>query len=164
MPGLDKGDAVRIILAEIGPQVPVAYLGDDITDEGAFLALGTRGLTALVRPEWRKTAAALWMRPPEGLRDFLTRWLQACREGQHHLGQGRLVLNDCVPAVPAVLFQAFLCLRTDGVCGSSKPHSVVPMHLSELRKNRPKKLLDHWSRTLILAFCLATKHFLCREL
>jgi trehalose 6-phosphate phosphatase len=80
MPGFDKGDAIRIILQEIGPQVPVAYLGDDITDERAFLALGTRGLTALVRPEFRTTAAAVWIRPPEGLQDFLTRWLQACRE------------------------------------------------------------------------------------
>jgi trehalose-phosphatase len=86
MPGLDKGDAVRIILEEIRPEVPVAYLGDDITDERAFLALGTRGLTALVRPEWRKTAAAVWIRPPEGLQDFLTRWLQACRIGTESSG------------------------------------------------------------------------------
>jgi hypothetical protein len=28
------------------------------------------------------------MRPPEGLCDFLTRWLQACREGRHHLAAG----------------------------------------------------------------------------
>jgi len=83
MPGRDKGDAVRTILDEVGPEVPVAYLGDDLTDERAFLALGTLGLSVLVRPEWRKTAAALWIRPPEGLREFLTRWLQACREGQH---------------------------------------------------------------------------------
>jgi trehalose 6-phosphate phosphatase len=83
MPGKDKGDAVRTILEEIGPEVPVAYLGDDITDERAFLALGTRGLTVLVRPEWRPTAAAVWIRPPEGLHDFLTRWLQVCRDGQH---------------------------------------------------------------------------------
>jgi trehalose 6-phosphate phosphatase len=82
MPGFDKGDAVRTILDEIGPEVPVAYLGDDITDERAFLALGARGLTVLVRPEWRKTAAALWIRPPEGLQDFLTRWMQASRERQ----------------------------------------------------------------------------------
>ena len=77
MRGRDKGDAVRTILDEIGPQVPVAYLGDDMTDERAFLALGSRGLTALVRPEWRTTAAAVWIRPPEGLQDFLIRWLQA---------------------------------------------------------------------------------------
>jgi trehalose 6-phosphate phosphatase len=83
MQGRDKGDAVHTILDEIGPEAPVAYLGDDITDERAFLALGARGLTVLVRPEWRKTAAALWIRPPEGLREFLTRWLQACRQGQH---------------------------------------------------------------------------------
>ena len=83
MPGRDKGDAVRTILHEIGPEVPVAYLGDDLTDERAFLALGTLGLSVLVRPEWRETAAALWITPPEGLREFLTRWLQACREGHH---------------------------------------------------------------------------------
>jgi trehalose-phosphatase len=81
MPGRDKGDAVRTILKEIGPEVPVAYLGDDLTDERAFLALGTLGLSVLVRPEWRETAAALWIRPPEGLLEFLTRWLRACREG-----------------------------------------------------------------------------------
>ena len=81
MLGRDKGDAVRTIVDEVGPEVPVAYLGDDITDERAFLALGTRGLSVLVRPEWRKTAAALWIRPPEGLREFLARWLRACRDG-----------------------------------------------------------------------------------
>jgi trehalose-phosphatase len=86
MPGRDKGDAVRTILDEVGPEVPVAYLGDDLTDERAFLALGGRGLSVLVRPEWRPTAAALWIRPPEALREFLTRWLQACREGQHRAG------------------------------------------------------------------------------
>ena len=86
MPGRDKGDAVRTILDEIGTEVPVAYLGDDLTDERAFLALGTLGLSVLVRPEWRKTAAALWIRPPEGVREFLTRWLHACREGRHRAG------------------------------------------------------------------------------
>ncbi len=83
MPGRDKGDAVRTILDEIGPGVPVAYLGDDSTDERAFHSLGALGLSVLVRPEWRETAAALWIRPPEGLRQFLMRWLQACRERQH---------------------------------------------------------------------------------
>lgn len=86
MPDLDKGDAVRTILDEIGQEVPVAYLGDDLTDERAFLALGTRGLSLLVRPEWRETAARLWITPPEGLREFLTRWLQASRDGQDRAG------------------------------------------------------------------------------
>ena len=76
----DKGGAVRTILKEIGPEAPVAYLGDDMTDERAFLALRSPGLTALVRSEWRQTAAALWIKPPEGLLDFLAKWLQACQE------------------------------------------------------------------------------------
>jgi trehalose 6-phosphate phosphatase len=88
MPGRDKGDAVRTILDEIGPEVPVAYLGDDFTDEQAFFALSARGLSVLVRPEWRATSAALWIRPPEGLREFLTRWLHACREVNLKRGQG----------------------------------------------------------------------------
>jgi trehalose 6-phosphate phosphatase len=79
VPDLDKGDAVRTILNEIGTEAPIAYLGDDATDEQAFNALGDRGLTVLVRPAWRKTAARLWLRPPHDLLDFLTRWLQACR-------------------------------------------------------------------------------------
>jgi hypothetical protein len=35
------------------------------------------GLSVLVRPERRETAAALWFKPPEDVREFLTRWLQA---------------------------------------------------------------------------------------
>jgi trehalose-phosphatase len=77
MPGVDKGDAIRTILAEVGGEAPVAYLGDDLTDESAFAALGTRGLSVLVRPEWRESAAAHWIRPPRGLMDFLTRWAKA---------------------------------------------------------------------------------------
>jgi len=72
----DKGDAVRVLLREMGPDVPVAYLGDDTTDEHAFEALTARGLTVLVRPEWRQTAAQLWLKPPQGLLDFLERWGQ----------------------------------------------------------------------------------------
>jgi trehalose-phosphatase len=79
MPGRDKGDAVRTLLDEIGPEVPVAYLGDDLTDERAFLALGSAGLSVLVRTQSRKTAATLWFKPPQDLQEFLTRWLQACR-------------------------------------------------------------------------------------
>jgi trehalose 6-phosphate phosphatase len=73
----DKGDAVRAVLAEMGPSAPAAYLGDDSTDEPAFLAMGGRGLSVLVRPEWRKTSAQFWLRPPEELLEFLSRWLKA---------------------------------------------------------------------------------------
>jgi trehalose 6-phosphate phosphatase len=74
----NKGDAVRTILSEVGPDIPVAYLGDDRTDEDAFRALKGTGLTILVRPEWRETNADLWIRPPDELLDFLRAWLSAC--------------------------------------------------------------------------------------
>lgn len=78
VPDKDKSDAVRTILQEIGPRVPAAYLGDDVTDELAFRAM-QRGLTVLVRREPRKTAARAWLIPPEELLQFLRQWRDACR-------------------------------------------------------------------------------------
>jgi trehalose-phosphatase len=78
-PEADKGDVVRTLLNETGSGTPVAYLGDDATDEHAFQAMRDRGLSVLVRPRWRQTAAQLWLRPPEQLLDFLTQWLEASR-------------------------------------------------------------------------------------
>jgi trehalose 6-phosphate phosphatase len=82
MPDLDKGDAVRTVLNEIDGRTPAAYLGDDNTDERAFRALGSRGLSILVRPRKRKTAAQVWLKPPEELLDFLSRWLTAQETSQ----------------------------------------------------------------------------------
>jgi trehalose 6-phosphate phosphatase len=82
IPDLDKGDAVRTVLEETGPSCPIAYLGDDITDERAFRALGSRGLGILVRPAFRKTSAQAWLKPPEELADFLSRWLVATETTQ----------------------------------------------------------------------------------
>jgi len=79
VPDQDKSDAIATILREIGPDVPVAYLGDDVTDETAFRALQNRGLTVLVRREHRKTSARVWLKPPEELLEFLTLWRDACR-------------------------------------------------------------------------------------
>ncbi len=73
----DKGEAVRSLLNEIGPETAVAYLGDDSSDESAFKALGSRGLSVLVRPVWRETNAQMWLKPPEELLDFLGLWLKA---------------------------------------------------------------------------------------
>ena len=75
----DKGDAVTTIVGEMEPQAQVAYLGDDFTDEDAFRALGGRGLTVLVRPEFRQTEAQAWLKPPLELRGFLEDWLQCLR-------------------------------------------------------------------------------------
>lgn len=78
IPGQDKGNAVRTILAESGSNAAFAYLGDDRTDEDAFRALKHVGLTVLVRPQSRPTAADLWLQPPNELIRFLEEWLHAC--------------------------------------------------------------------------------------
>jgi trehalose 6-phosphate phosphatase len=72
----DKGDAVRTIVEEAGIEAQIAYLGDDSTDEDAFRALDGRGLTVLVRPEYRQTLAQAWLRPPEEVIAFLESWLR----------------------------------------------------------------------------------------
>jgi trehalose-phosphatase len=73
----DKGDAVRAILQETDPDAPVAYLGDDQSDENAFRALGARGLSALVRAIPRPTAAQVWLKVPGEVFEFLLGWQQA---------------------------------------------------------------------------------------
>lgn len=73
-PGHDKGSAVRTVLAELDPDAALAYLGDDLTDEDAFQAIKRRGLAVLVRGELRPTAADLWLKPPDELLEFLSRW------------------------------------------------------------------------------------------
>lgn len=78
--GRNKGDAVLQILTELQADSPIAYLGDDETDEDAFQALDGRGLSVLVRRTWAPSAAHLWIRPPIGLRDFLTAWLLALQQ------------------------------------------------------------------------------------
>ncbi len=88
----NKGDAVRTVLSEINPETPVAYLGDDTTDEDAFRALNhhalsteslygsaskNRYLTVLVRPRRRQSKAQLWLQPPDEVLALLEQWLQA---------------------------------------------------------------------------------------
>src|SRR5260370_12436159 len=82
VPDRDKSDAVRTILDEIGPDAPVAYLGDDATDELAFQTLEDRGLTVLVRPQLRITAAQVWLNLPAALLEFLISFLQASPTSQ----------------------------------------------------------------------------------
>lgn len=74
----NKGNVVRTVLSEIDANVPVAYLGDDITDEDAFRALNGRGLTVRVGPRERFSAAQVWLRYPEELIQFLTKWIRVC--------------------------------------------------------------------------------------
>jgi trehalose-phosphatase len=76
VPGRDKGDAVKTILAEMKDHPCAAYLGDDQSDENAFNAIKGRGLAVLVRKEFRKTNADVWLKPPEELLNFLSTWLK----------------------------------------------------------------------------------------
>jgi trehalose 6-phosphate phosphatase len=73
----DKGTAVRALLSEMDSETPAAYLGDDTTDESAFQAINGRGLSVLVRPRYRATAAEAWLKPPDDVFDLLQRWLKA---------------------------------------------------------------------------------------
>lgn len=85
---VDKGQVVSRLLGELDAHGGgcVAYLGDDHTDEDAFRALAGRGLRVLVRPKWRATAADVWLRPPDGLRAFLTRWADIRERRNHDVG------------------------------------------------------------------------------
>jgi len=86
--GLDKGGAVKAILERTEKSDPVAYLGDDFTDEDAFEELGDRGLKVLVRKESRETKADLRLEPPKELLAFLDRWI-ASQQGEAGQAQGR---------------------------------------------------------------------------
>ncbi len=82
--GRDKGGAVEAILKEAGGHGPVAFLGDDLTDEAGFRAVNALSgahLSVLVRSQWRETGADVWLHPPGELMDFLTRWKEAGNRG-----------------------------------------------------------------------------------
>lgn len=78
--GRDKGGAVEAILAEEPAAAPVAYMGDDLSDEAAFSAVNHAAgahLSVLMRRKERATEADVWQKPPEDVRIFLRRWLAA---------------------------------------------------------------------------------------
>lgn len=87
--GRNKGGAVEAILAEMraaGKKPgPVAFLGDDLSDESAFEAVnaleGPR-VSVLVRPKWRDTAAEVWVKPAGDVVGFLKKWEKAGNRDQ----------------------------------------------------------------------------------
>lgn len=74
--GMNKGTVVEKLLSESPGSA--AYLGDDLTDEDAFRAISGRGLSVLVSPELRETAADIWLSPPGELTWFLEKWIESC--------------------------------------------------------------------------------------
>jgi trehalose 6-phosphate phosphatase len=89
----DKGGALLTLLERAPADTPLAYLGDDETDEDAFRALAAprfmeRALGVRVRTAPAPTAAAAEIAPAD-VPDFLVAWLEAAmragvraREGQ----------------------------------------------------------------------------------
>jgi trehalose 6-phosphate phosphatase len=71
--GINKGSAIQEILSMPGfrGSFPI-YLGDDITDESAFLILRDQGLTIKVGSPASETAASHFLPDPEAVRHFLT--------------------------------------------------------------------------------------------
>lgn len=78
--GANKGFAVDQSLRDYNGMAAAAYLGDDLTDEDAFAALGGRGLSVLVRPVLRQSRADIWIQPPQELLEFLQKWLSHCSD------------------------------------------------------------------------------------
>jgi trehalose-phosphatase len=71
-----KGSAVLWLLEALGldgDDVLPMYVGDDVTDEDAFEALGARGLGILVSERPRPSAATYAVRDPEQVRELLAR-------------------------------------------------------------------------------------------
>lgn len=77
----NKGYSLRSMLRELNHATAVAYLGNDDTDEDAFRVLGNRGLSVLVSPELRPSAAHIWLKPPQEVVEFLDQWICACQGG-----------------------------------------------------------------------------------
>ena len=73
----NKHQAIQQLLSELGTDVPVAYLGDEKSDEDAFRALKYHGLCVLVRSKFIATIADVWLQPPGDVVRFLSDWLRA---------------------------------------------------------------------------------------
>jgi trehalose-phosphatase len=71
----NRGDVVHTVLSEVGSDAAIAYLGGETTDEDGFAALRGRGLNILVREQYRRTLADVWLRPSAEVGSFLNAWI-----------------------------------------------------------------------------------------
>jgi trehalose 6-phosphate phosphatase len=75
----DKGTVVRTLHADSSPGVLGVFVGDDLTDEDGFAAVGEWGFGVRVGPPGASTLAQAWLPGSEAMPEFLERWLDATR-------------------------------------------------------------------------------------
>jgi trehalose-phosphatase len=85
LPGFHKGLAVTA-MARDNPHSTLVYVGDDLTDEDAFQALGPGGVGVLAGRHDRPSAARYALTPPEELLRFLAAWAGAAAPRQPQPG------------------------------------------------------------------------------
>jgi trehalose 6-phosphate phosphatase len=79
--GMTKDDAIKQILARYASTALPIYIGDERSDEAAFLTIADIGLAILVTETPRETAATLFLKDPSEVYLFLRR-LTHMREKQ----------------------------------------------------------------------------------
>lgn len=67
----DKGKAVSWVIDAIGKKGLPVYIGDDRTDEDAFIALKNKGITVLVSEKIKKSNAEYYLRNVDEVKIFL---------------------------------------------------------------------------------------------
>ena len=78
--GINKGRALRSLFAEsVQPLLPV-YVGDDVTDEDAFRAVNTRGISILVADPPHPSTAQYYLHDSDEVLAFLSQ-LGSLRRG-----------------------------------------------------------------------------------
>lgn len=75
----DKGTAVRELVAAAPPGAAAVCLGDDVSDEDAFLAVAAYGFGLRVGPDERPSHAAGRLPTSEDVEAFLAAWLATLR-------------------------------------------------------------------------------------
>lgn len=81
LPGATKGDAVGQIWARYAPTAFPIYIGDDVTDEGAFSVIANAGLSILVAAKPQLTSAAFYLANPSEVCAFLTALIRIRQQG-----------------------------------------------------------------------------------
>lgn len=81
LPGSTKSDAVGQIWARYAPAALPIYIGDDVTDEGAFAVIANAGMSILVAAKPRPTAAVFHLANPSEVYAFLLALIRIRRQG-----------------------------------------------------------------------------------